>query len=71
MTGHLLACLLFFSNMKLDTHNAQPDQQKFWYFDYSLPYLSNYPPILTFPVGREDVFINLDAELFLLIAART
>ena len=71
MAGHLLACLLFFSNMKLDTHDAQLDQKKFWYFDYPLPYLSSHRPILTFPVGREEVFINLDAELFLLIAAGT
>ena len=37
MAGHLLACLLFFSNMKLGMHAAQPDQQKFWYFDYPRP----------------------------------
>ena len=36
---------------------------------HPLPYLSTYLPILTFPVDREEVFINLYAEFFLLIAA--
>ena len=31
---------------------------------HPLPYLSTYLPILTFPVDREEVFINLYADFF-------
>ena len=37
---------------------------------HPLPYLSTYLPILTFPVDREEVFINLYAEFFFAYCTR-